>query len=373
MITVKTGDMFNSKTQTLVNTVNCVGVMGKGIALEFKQRFPDMYDDYVKQCNAGHVKLGRPYLYKSLIPPWILNFPTKDHWRSVSKLSDITEGMNYLRAHYKEWGIKSIAVPPLGCGQGQLDWTIVGPTLYRILKEFDISVELFAPYGTSEAQLDPSFLDKRVDPEPNQITGAQIIGPGWIAIVEVLRRIQEEPYHWEVGRTRFQKIAYFVTETGLPTGLKYQRGSYGPYSSELKSRITKLVNNGLITEEKLGRMLAVHVGPTFKDAREMYANKIEEWEAELDKIVDLFTRTDTRQSEIVATVHFATKELKSQSKENLSEDDVLTAVMDWKQNRRPPIERKDVALAIRHMNMLSWIGVAASKNLPLEEREYLEV
>ncbi|MDI6889399.1 MAG: macro domain-containing protein, partial [Thermodesulfovibrionales bacterium] len=119
---VLVGDLFESECQTLVNTVNIVGIMGTGVALAFKKRFSDMFEDYVKRCNEGRVKLGEPYLYKRLVPPWILNFPTKKRWRSVSNLSDIIRGLKYLEQHYKEWGITSIALPPLGCGHGQLEW-----------------------------------------------------------------------------------------------------------------------------------------------------------------------------------------------------------------------------------------------------------
>lgn len=112
MVKVILGDIFESEAQTLVNTVNCVGVMGKGIALEFKKRFPDMFEDYVKRCDAKEVRLGRPYLFRRMFFPWILNFPTKDHWRSVSRLQDIVKGLEYLRQHYKKWGITSLAVPP---------------------------------------------------------------------------------------------------------------------------------------------------------------------------------------------------------------------------------------------------------------------
>ena len=149
MITVRVGNLFDSNAQTLVNTVNCVGIMGKGIALEFKKRFPEMNRDYEERCKAGKVKLGRPYLFTDLVGPWVLNFPTKDHWRSVSRVQDVIEGLEYLKQHYREWGIRSLAMPPLGCGQGQLEWRVVGPTLYRHLSELDIPVELFAPHGTS--------------------------------------------------------------------------------------------------------------------------------------------------------------------------------------------------------------------------------
>src|SRR5437667_12575601 len=99
-ITTRIGNLFDSKAQTLVNTVNCVGIMGKGIALEFKKRFPEMFLDYENRCARKEVELGKPYLYKRVVPPWILNFPTKGHWRAVSKLSDIIAGLEYLKQHY---------------------------------------------------------------------------------------------------------------------------------------------------------------------------------------------------------------------------------------------------------------------------------
>ena len=158
MIYPLAGNIFELKAQTLVNTVNCVGIMGKGLALEFKKLFPDMYEDYVVRCKAKEVHLGEPYLYRRLLPPWILNFPTKDHWRSVSRLSDIVAGLEYLEKHYHEWEITSLAVPALGCSNGQLEWRVVGPTLYRYLSRFDIPVELYAPYGTPKEEIETSFL-----------------------------------------------------------------------------------------------------------------------------------------------------------------------------------------------------------------------
>jgi O-acetyl-ADP-ribose deacetylase (regulator of RNase III) len=157
MIRVLIGDLFESEAQTLVNAVNCVGIMGKGIALEFKNRFPEMYEDYAKRCKAGKVQLGKPYLYRPLLPPWILNFPTKSHWRAVSRLSDISAGLEYLQQHYQEWGITSLAFPALGCGNGQLEWRVVGPTLYHSLSRLDIQVELYAPLGTPQEQMEMAF------------------------------------------------------------------------------------------------------------------------------------------------------------------------------------------------------------------------
>src|SRR3954451_6829295 len=102
-IDVIVGDLFSSRAQTWVNTVNTVGVMGKGVALEFKKRFPDMVRDYEERCALGEVKLGRPYRYRRPVPPHVLNFPTKGHWRAVSRLDDIVAGLEFLEAHYREW------------------------------------------------------------------------------------------------------------------------------------------------------------------------------------------------------------------------------------------------------------------------------
>lgn len=372
MVEVIIGDIFESKAQTLVNTVNCVGIMGKGVALEFKKRFPAMFEDYVRRCDAKEVRLGRPYLFKGMVLPWILNFPTKNHWRSVSRLQDIVEGLRYLQSHYKEWGITSLAVPPLGCGHGQLEWRVVGPTLYRHLKAFDIPVALYAPFGTPHEELQPSFLDKAEETVASRATPDKI-GPAWVAIVEILKRIEEEPFHWPVGRTTFQKIAYFATECGIPTGLKYQRGSYGPYASALKERITALVNNGLVREEQLGRMFAIHVGQTFIDARKFYGQQIKGWETIIDKVADLFMRMNTQQAEIAATVHFAAQEAKSRPEGGLTERDILVTVMNWKQKRRPPLDEKAVAMTVRNLNMLSWIGAKVSSDLPITEEDILHV
>ncbi len=373
MVKVQIGDLFESKAQTLVNTVNCVGVMGKGIALEFKKRFPEMFVDYQARCKRGEVKLGRPYLYRHLLPPWILNFPTKDDWRSVAKLNSIVAGLKYLLDHYQEWGITSLAIPPLGAGQGQLEWRIVGPTLYRYLSQMDISVELYAPYGTPHDELQVEFLDGDVAvdskthmPEPEYISS------GAVALVEILHRIDNQPYHWPIGRTTFQKIAYVATDEGLPTALEYQRGSYGPFAPSLKKLITRLVNNGLIREDRLGNMFAVRIGPTFADARKAYGNDLARWDQIIDKIVDLFVRLDTHQAETVSAVLFAARELESKKKEKSSEQDVVHEVMQWKQRRQPPLDESEVAYTVRNLAALGWLRVRASQDLLLPEDSFLD-
>jgi len=363
---IENGDIFLSRMQTLVNTVNCVGVMGNGIALGFRKHFPAMYQDYLNRCSHHELVLGKPYLYVSTIPPWILNFPTKGHWRDVSRIKDIESGLQYLLAHYKEWGIKSLALPPLGCGQGQLEWSIVGPTLYRYLYKMDIPVELYAPYGTQHKELQPEFLDKirnttqqiSVYPEPQRIR------PAWVALVEILRRIENEPYHWPVGRTTFQKIAYVATTEGLPTNLEFKRGSYGPFASALKKVEAALVNNGLIEEQQLGNMHSVRVGKTFADARTAYLKYLDQWEDAINKVADLFLRVNTQQAELVATVLFATRELTSKEGPKVNELSILQSIMTWKRRRRPHFQEREVASTIRNLAALNWLDVSPSFEPP---------
>jgi len=374
MIEVVIGDILESKAQTLVNTVNCVGIMGKGIALAFKKQFPDMYKDYIRRCKLGEVKLGQPYLYRRIEKPWILNFPTKDHWRSIASLDAIVRGMRYLLEHYQEWGITSLAVPPLGCGEGQLEWRVVGPTLYRYLKQMDIPVTLHAPYGTPAVETQSSFLSQSTEPViADAGLGSFKITPDWIAIVEILSRIESEPYHWPVGRTTLQKIVYFATEAGLSTDLVYSEGSYGPYAPRLKFKITQLVNNGLIREERLGSMFHIMTGPTFQDAKKAYRKGIDEREHVVDQVVNLFLRMKTRQAETAATVHFATKLLTEKIEGKPTEYQVLHYVQNWKQRRIPPLEIEEVAKTIRNLAALGWLRVKPSKDLPLPDEILAEV
>src|SRR2546426_2313729 len=338
------GDILQSKAQTLINTVNCVGVMGKGIALEFKSRFPDMYEDYVKRCDQGEVKLGVPYLYKTLYPPQIINFPTKEHWKSISRLSDIERGLKYLLEHYREWSVTSLAIPPLGCGNGQLEWRAVGPLIYRFVKDMAIPVEMYAPYGTKPKELTVEFLEHGAETPVGQTVrkGQATLNPAWVALVEIIARIEQQPYHWPIGRTLFQKIAYVATNEGLPTGLRYQRSSFGPFSEDLKNVETKLINNGLLQEERRGKMFMVKAGPNYNRIRQKFASFFEQWANTLEKSADLFMRVNTDQAEIIATVLFTARELAQERQAPPSETEVLETVMRWKQKRRPPLDRNTV-------------------------------
>lgn len=364
-------DILQSEAQTLINTVNCVGVMGKGIALEFKLRFGEMFDDYAKRCERNEVRPGVPYLFKQLFPPQIINFPTKDHWKSVSRFDDIERGLRYLLSHYHEWEVTSLAIPPLGCGNGQLEWKAVGPLIYRYVSQMDIPVEMYAPYGTPPKELTTEFLSQEPSASPQRKTVQSAVNPAWIALVEILRRIEAQPYHWPTGRTIFQKLAYVATREGIPTGFAYQKGSFGPFSRDLKNAEAKLVNNNLLQEERQGSMFMVKVGPNFNRVRRDFQAALDQWMPIIEKITDLFMRMNTDQAEVVATVIFAADALKRERATPPTEIEVLDSVMLWKQKRRPPLDIPTVASTIRNLGMLHWLDVKQDVGLPVAEEDFV--
>ena len=148
MITFTNGNMFACEADILVNTVNCIGKMGKGLAEEFKYRYPKMHKDYVKACDDNRVRIGVPHVWTSndlFAPVTIINFPTKKHWANDSKYEYILEGLDWLRNYLLQHPDKSIAIPPLGCGNGNLDWNIVGGLIANVLSGLDNKITIFEP------------------------------------------------------------------------------------------------------------------------------------------------------------------------------------------------------------------------------------
>lgn len=369
MITVKIGNLFESSASTWVNTVNCVGVMGKGIALEFKKHFPAMFKDYVKRCNAGQVKLGQPYHFSNLFGASIVNFPTKKHWRSTSRLQDIEQGLDYFMANYQVWGIQSIAFPPLGCGNGGLDWADVGPLMYSKLKNLSIPVEIYAPYGTSATQLTSVFLNKPTNTK-EAVVGIQHpkLKDEWLALFEVVYQLSKQPYANPVGRTIFQKISYVMTELGLDTGFSFSKGSYGPFSNEIQAALTVAANANLIQETQLGRMTALIPANEYTQKRHEIRQRIAPYQKWITKTVDLFSRIkNTDQAEEVTTVIYAAKTLKvSQDAESVTEQDVLDYILEWKKKWQSETKQSSVISTIRNLQILGWVKLKYSDALPYD-------
>ena len=355
---VKIGDIFESNCSTIVNTVNCVGVMGKGIALEFKKRYPEMFMEYVLKCDRGEVKPGIPYVYQNEDVS-ILNFPTRDHWRSPSRLSYVIDGLDWFVDNYEKYNIESIAFPPLGCGNGGLTWSVVGPLMYQKLSILPINIEIYAPFGTSPKEISNEFLSNTVS-EDNVIGNSNSrVNPKWYLILQVVRELNERKYALTVGRTIYQKICFVLTRNGVDTGFVFSKGSYGPFSSQVKESITALANANLIVEKQLGRMIALSVS----DDVEIHKEKFTEEELNaVKKTVDLFGRVkSTDQAEMIATVLYSYDQL-AQKKNDISDKDVYDYVLDWKPHWKAEKEF-DLCDTIQNMAMLSLMDVRCSGNL----------
>ncbi len=371
MIKVLIGDIFKSNAQTLVNTVNCVGVMGKGIALEFKKRFPEMFKDYIRKCQSGEVKTGRLDFYPDMFNKSVLNFPTKQHWRSPSRLEDIIAGLDYFIAHYIEWGIKSAAFPPLGCGNGGLDWKIVGPLMYQKLGSLNIDVEIYAPFGTAASDITEKFLlSRQISATSGKGIMAQRLKPEWIAILETVYQLGNQVHLLPVGRTVFQKICYVLTAQGIETGFIFKQASYGPFSPEVKDAISAFANANLIAEQQLGKMTAIRIGPEYERYRVDYAEIIQRNNDKIAKTVDLFCRIrDTAQAEVVTTVFYSIRELKK-DRQKVSEEDLYQYILTWKPHWNVKDKCEEIASAIRNLAVLRWISVQFSSELPVPAESF---
>lgn len=371
MVEVKIGNIFESNKNTLVNTVNCVGVMGKGIALEYKKKYPEMFKEYKNLCTEQKIKPGVPYLFEDLFGTSIINFPTKNHWRSPSKLDDIKNGLKIFIQKYEEWGIKSIAFPPLGCGNGGLSWEVVGPMMFSELKKLNIPVEIYAPYGTSKEQLKSDFLNN--DVINNNINSRQNIklklNPNWITILETIYQLSSQRYANPVGRTIFQKICFTLTELGIETGFVFTKGSYGPFSQDIKPAISSLANSNLIIEKNLGKMTSIALGPEYESFRAKNIEFLNKYSKEVHKTIDLFSRVkNTEQAEEISTVLFAVVNMKKNNPD-ISETDVLDYITNWKKNWASGSKVENVASTIRNLGMLRWINLKYSQRLPIPSQD----
>ena len=169
MIETTEGDLLKAPVEALVNAVNTVGVMGKGIALQFRQAYPQMFRDYARACRSAEVQLGRMHIHDlgSLVagPRWIINFPTKAHWRAQSRLSDIEAGLKDLVGVIERLQIRSVAVPALGCGLGGLNWTDVHALIDAALGKLpDVRVLVFAAAAPLAAMAAPVISRRNSGP-----------------------------------------------------------------------------------------------------------------------------------------------------------------------------------------------------------------
>lgn len=230
MLKFTSGNLLEADVEALVNTVNTVGVMGKGIALQFKQAFPSNYRAYRRACDEDRVVPGTVLLHdvgELSNPRYILNFPTKRHWRSKSRLTDIEAGLVDLRAKLLEHRIGSVAVPPLGCGNGGLDWDEVRPLIVDALSDLEtVEVLVFAPDGPPPEAAMPVR------------TSRPVMTSGRAALIVLAAGYDE--LGLGVSQIEIQKLMYFLQERGEALNLHYAQGTYGPYADTLNHVLERM-------------------------------------------------------------------------------------------------------------------------------------
>ncbi|WP_306204190.1 type II toxin-antitoxin system antitoxin DNA ADP-ribosyl glycohydrolase DarG [Actinoplanes sp. RD1] len=236
MINSAEGDLLAADVEALVNTVNCVGVMGKGLALQFKRRYPGVFRKYEQACRNGDVRTGHMHVVVTDElhgPRYVINFPTKKHWRSPSRLEYIDQGLTDLVRTIRELGITSIAIPPLGAGNGGLHWPDVAALIERHLGALpDVDVQLFAP------ATGPRPIEGR--PDIRMTWGRAVL----IDLLQsyVTRRAAAEPWEDQAGASHLeiQKLMYFANEIEPALRLSFTPGRYGPYSERVRHLIQEM-------------------------------------------------------------------------------------------------------------------------------------
>lgn len=331
----------------IVNTVNCVGVMGKGIALQFKNKWPANFAVYAAACKAGKVRPGRMFIYDlgALAKPnFIINFPTKDHWRGASRIEFIRDGLVDLVAQVRRLGIRSIAVPPLGCGNGGLQWDEVRPLIEDAFQSMpEVEVRLFPPAGPP----DPKTMEVR--------TKRPRMTPGRAAILKVLDTYRALNYG--LSRVEVQKLVYFLQEAGGPLDLQFAKHHYGPYSDALRHALSNMEGHYI---RGLGDgVVEAEIEPTGDALAEAEAFIVQEQHGALaDQVARVARLIDGYQSsygmELLASVHWvATREPGVQSV-----DDAIGAVHSWSDRKRQLMRPEHIAAAWTRLDAEGWLQPA---------------
>ena len=343
MIEFKQGNLLEENTEAIVNTVNCVGVMGKGIALQFKQAFPENFRQYERACRAGEVQPGRMFSVNTvniLYPRYIINFPTKRHWRGKSKIEDIKSGLKALVAEVQQLGIGSIAIPPLGCGNGGLDWGEVKPLIESAFAQLpDVQVIIFEPSGAPAAEKMPVAT-----PKP-KITRARAL------FIRLLELYGIPGY--ELTKLEIQKLAYFLQEAGEPLRLPYVKHIYGPYAANL-NHVLKDIEGHYIRGYGDGTGKAeIYVLPEGREAAQTFLEKEPEAQERLERVSSLITGFETPYGlELLATVHWVAKENPKAAK---GSEQAIALVHEWSERKRKIFKEGHIRKAWQRLNDQNWL------------------
>jgi O-acetyl-ADP-ribose deacetylase (regulator of RNase III) len=346
MINYTNGNLLKAEADALVNTVNCIGFMGKGIALQFKQAFPENFRAYERACKSNAVQPGRMFIFPTgtmLNPRYIINFPTKRHWRGDSRLEDIESGLKALIEEIRSLNIRSIAVPPLGCGNGKLDWDVVRPMMELAFAQLpEVEVTLYAPQSAPEAASMPVATSR---PELTIARALFIKLMDCYSVLDYRRTLLE-----------IQKLAYFLQEAGEPLRLKYEAGHYGPYATNLNKVLERLEGHfirGYGDSQKPDTEIELLSGAV-QEAEIFLTNKHDSLDR-MKMVCALIEGFETPHGmELLATVHWVAHYATTKATD---EDTAISAVQQWSARKMRMFRPQHIRIAWKRLVHCGWLDL----------------
>lgn len=344
MIELRNGDILKADVEALVNTVNCVGIMGRGIALQFKDTFPANFKAYAAACSREEIQPGRMFVYETGFlgnPRFIINFPTKRHWRGKSRIEDIEAGLRALAEEIRRRGIRSIAVPPLGAGLGGLLWRDVRPRIESALGSLEnVRVLVFEPGGT------PARHAPATEAKVPHMT------PGRAALVGLMRRYLAGLMDPFVSLLEVHKLMYFMQEAGEPLRLRFAQAPFGPYAENLRHVLKEIegyyvagyADGGDAPDKELALV------PGAEDDAERFLQGHPETRTRFDRVADLVEGFETPFGlELLSTVHWVAK-----CSRTAEPPEIVEGVYAWG-NRKKQFTPGQIGLALDVLAKKSWL------------------
>lgn len=347
MIRFTQGDILDVDAEALVNSVNCVGVMGRGVALQFKHAFPANFKAYAAACRRDEVQPGRMFVYETgslANPRYIINFPTKRHWRGKSRLEDVRDGLAALAQEVVARGIRSVALPPLGSGLGGLEWSTVRALIEDALSGLpDVDVTVFEPSTTP--------ADRRA----NRSTAVPKMTPGRAALVGLMDRYLAALMDPMITLLEVHKLTYFLQEAGQPLDLQFVKATYGPYAAKLRF-VLRAIEGHLVSGYADGgdaptKELTLVPGAV-RDAEAFLAGD-EDIRDRFERVTRLIDGFETPFGlELLSTVHWVIH-----CDHATGADAVATAVWNWGEHKQR-FTRAQIAIATERLRSEGWLVAA---------------
>ena len=341
------GNLLSAPAEALVNTVNTVGIMGRGIALQFKQAYPAMFREYARACKAGEVKLGRMHVVDlgglTGGPRWIINFPTKGHWRDQSRMADIEAGLQELVATIRKLHISSIAIPPLGCGNGGLNWNEVRPRIEAALANVpEVKALVYAPGGAPEADAMPNRTER---PE---------MTPGQAAMLVLMDRYLKGLLDPNISLLEIHKLLYFLQSAGQPLRLKFVAKEFGPYATNLRQvliRMEKHYTQGY-GDGKDSPNQPIELLPGAVELADKFLAEDQIIGARMDRVAALIEGfEDPHGLELLSSVHWVMREHPEAS---ASPESAVAAVHQWNARKHRTLKHEHIVTAWNRLKALDW-------------------